>query len=370
MGMLRLLLALAVVAAHAGPAFGWQGLLMTEGPRSVQAFYAVSGFYMTLVLHEKYVGPGSSGVFLRARLLRLYPMYAVVAAATVTAALLFQAAGLGVFPPLAHWQAHAGALNATDAALLAASNALLVGQDALCFAALDPATSGLGWHANAFAQPQPAWPFLFVPQAWTVCVELMFYAVAPLLVRRPVWLLAGLALLSYLARAWTIRSFGVGWDPWTYRFFPFELAHFLLGALACRGYFALRSRHLLPRPLCLVALVAAIALPIAAPHLGDAAWKGWYAAPGLVPLLACLLPFVFAATRDSTLDRAIGELSYPVYLVHFLCVYAVDASGSPWLAAHRGEVVAAASLLLAALLWRGVGAPLERRRAGIAGLRS
>lgn len=367
MGTLRLLLALAVVAAHAGPAFGWSWLTMTEGPRSVQAFYAVSGFYMTLVLHEKYVGPGSYGVFLRARLLRLFPLYAVVAAATVVAALLFQAAGLGVFPPLACWQAHGGALSATDVALLAASNALLVGQDALCFAALDPAAGGLGWHANAFAQPQPAWPFLFVPQAWTVCVEIMFYAVAPLLVRRPVWLLAGLALLSYLARAWTIRTFGVGWDPWTYRFFPFELAHFLLGALACRGYFALRARDLLPRPACLAALAAAIALPIAAPSLGDDVWKGWYAAPGLVPLLACMLPFVFAATRNNRLDRAVGELSYPVYLVHFLCVYAVDAAGSPWLTAHRGEVVAVGSLALAALLWRCVGAPLERRRATLAG---
>lgn len=366
MGTLRLLLALAVVAAHAGPAFGWQWLNMTEGPRSVQAFYAVSGFYMTLVLHEKYVGPGSYGVFVRARLLRLYPLYAAVALATVAAALAFQAAGLGMFAPLARWQAHGGALSATDAALLVASNALLVGQDALCFAALDPATGGLGWHANPFAQPQPAWPFLFVPQAWTVCVELMFYAIAPLLLRRPVWLLAGLALLSYLARAWTIRTFGVGWDPWTYRFFPFELAHFLLGALACRAYFALRARDLLPQPVCLAALAAALALPIAAPHLGDDVWKGWYGAPGLVPLLACLLPFVFAATRSSRLDRAIGELSYPVYLVHFLCIDAVGAIGSPWLTAHHGEVVAAGSLALAALLWRFVGAPLERRRTTLA----
>jgi len=362
MGTLRLLLALAVVAAHAGPAFGWSWLTMTEGPRSVQAFYAVSGFYMTLVLHEKYVGPGMYATFLRARLLRLFPMYAVVAAATVVAALLFQAAGLGVFPPLACWQAHGGVLTATDAALLATSNALLVGQDALCFAAVDPANGALGWHAKALAQPQPAWPFLFVPQAWTVCVELMFYAVAPLLVRRPAWLLAGIALLSFGARASTIRSFGVGWDPWTYRFFPFELAHFLVGALACRAYFALRARDLLPRPACRLALAAAVALPIAAPHLDDAMWKGWYGAPGLVLLLACLLPFVFAATRDSRLDRAVGELSYPVYLVHLLCVYAVDAADSPWLSAHRSEVVAAASLLLAAALWRGVGAPLERLR--------
>lgn len=366
MGTLRLLLALAVVAAHAGPAFGWQWLSMTEGPRSVQAFYAVSGFYMTLVLHEKYVGPGAYGVFLRARLLRLYPLYAVVAAATVALGLLAQAAGAAPFGPLARWEAAGATLPALDAAALLASNALLLGQDALCFAALDPAGSGLAWHANALAEAQPAWQFMLVPQAWTVCVELTFYVVAPLLVRQPIWLLAGLALLSYAARAATIRAFGIGWDPWTYRFFPFELAHFLLGALACRAYFALRARDLLWRPLCLCALAAAWALPSAARHLGDEAWKGWYGAPGLVPMLACLLPFVFAATRGSRADRAIGELSYPVYLVHFLCIDAVGAIDSPWLAAHRGEVVAAVSLALAAVLWRCVGAPLERRRAALA----
>lgn len=362
MGFLRVLLALAVVAGHAGPAFGWEWLRMTDGPRSVQAFYAVSGFYMTLVLHDKYAGPGSYGAFLRARLLRLLPLYVIVAAATVAAAFACRAAGLGLFPPLACWQAAVGALPAVDVAVLAASNALLVGQDAMCFLAVEPGT-GLAWHADAFAAAQPAWRFLFVPQAWTVCVELMFYVVAPALVRRPVWLLAGLTLASYGARAATIRTFGVGWDPWTYRFFPFELAHFLLGALACRAYFALRARDWLPRPLCVLALAAALALPFAASHLGDHVWKGRYAAPGLVPLLACLLPFVFAATRTSRIDRSIGELSYPIYLVHFLCLYAVDAIGSPWLDQRRGEVVAAASLLLAVALWRAIGAPMERWRA-------
>jgi peptidoglycan/LPS O-acetylase OafA/YrhL len=46
---LRLLLALAVVAGHAGMQF-------EIGPRyAVNVFFMISGFYMTLVLNEKYI---------------------------------------------------------------------------------------------------------------------------------------------------------------------------------------------------------------------------------------------------------------------------------------------------------------------------
>jgi peptidoglycan/LPS O-acetylase OafA/YrhL len=83
MGLVRLLLALAVVAAHAGPPGGVAWLEMTGGPASVQCFYVISGFYMALILNEKYVGPGSYGVFVRSRLWRLLPMFFVVLAATL-----------------------------------------------------------------------------------------------------------------------------------------------------------------------------------------------------------------------------------------------------------------------------------------------
>ena len=43
--------------------------------------------------------------------------------------------------------------------------------------------------------------------------------------------------------------------------------------------------------------------PIAAPHLGDGVWKGWYAAPGLVPLLADQLE----AVRKTVADKAIVD---------------------------------------------------------------
>ena len=37
----------------------------------------------------------------------------------------------------------------------------------------------------------------------------------------------------------------------------------------------------------------------------------------ITALMLAALPFVFALTRENTADRWLGELSYPVYLLHF-----------------------------------------------------
>ena len=72
MGALRFLLAMSVLAAHL--AFYPAGLPHPLNPDvAVQGFYIVSGFLITLVLHEKY--SGSLWLFYSNRALRIYPIY-------------------------------------------------------------------------------------------------------------------------------------------------------------------------------------------------------------------------------------------------------------------------------------------------------
>src|SRR5262249_34282371 len=69
---------------------------------------------------------------------------------------------------------------------------------------------------------------------------------------------------------------------------------------------------------CLGALIAAILLY---PHLP--------AATRYVPVSAGVLaslPFVFALTRDNATDRWLGELSYPVYLLHVPVLHYVSGT--------------------------------------------
>src|SRR4051794_7714631 len=99
MGLFRLLLAVAVVFAHTAPPFG---LKMTLGGNSVQAFYIVSGFLITYVLNERYIG--AIGSFYRARLLRIFPSYWFWAAVTVGAAAVLWGAGNDPIGTLGAWR--------------------------------------------------------------------------------------------------------------------------------------------------------------------------------------------------------------------------------------------------------------------------
>src|SRR4051812_18616989 len=81
MGLFRLLLALSVVMGHAGPILG---MSLFSAPVAVGTFFVLSGFYMSLVMNEKYSGlEHGVRVFYINRFLRLYPSYLVVLVATV-----------------------------------------------------------------------------------------------------------------------------------------------------------------------------------------------------------------------------------------------------------------------------------------------
>jgi len=369
MGSLRLLLALSVVFAHAGPAFGWQSLRMTGGPLAVQMFYIVSGFYMALVLNEKYVGQGAWSAFARSRLLRLFPMYLVVAAATLLVGLGMYLGGWTI-DPLARWFEYAGQMPWLDALALGLVQVTLVGQDAVVFTAVEPETSAVFFTTDFHRYPLPAWEFMLVPQAWTISLEIMFYAVAPLIVRRHVGVIAALLVASLLLRYLLMHGLHLVNDPWTYRFFPTELALFLAGALAYRAYRRMRGGPWLRPALGWTALLGTIGVVLTYRLLPDVLRSAPY---GLSPVLIALpfvLPFVFQVSARWRLDRALGELSYPVYLVHYLFCFVLTAVGVRLWSSTSGLVVAALTLVASWLLWRFVGQPIEigRQRIG-SGLR-
>ncbi|MEK6790185.1 MAG: acyltransferase family protein, partial [Deltaproteobacteria bacterium] len=77
LGLLRTILAVAVVIVHSSGIFGYN---VVGGMVAVQSFYIISGFYMSLILNEKYT---DLYVFYTNRILRLYPIYLVVVLLTL-----------------------------------------------------------------------------------------------------------------------------------------------------------------------------------------------------------------------------------------------------------------------------------------------
>ena len=362
MGALRLLLALAVVVAHASPPFGVHLFEMTGGPLAVQIFYVISGFYMALILSRKYVGEGAFAAFVKNRVLRLYPMFLVVLFATLALGVGIELLTGRAIEPLAFWLEHRGHMSLGGALLLGISNLTILGQDLVSFTAIDPVSGQLYLTADFHREAVPGWQFLFVPQAWTLSVELMFYAVAPFIVRRRPLVVLCLMAASLLLRVYIMRQWHLFNDPWTYRFFPTELLLFLAGALSYRiqeRREALRHRH---RRVELGVTLGAIALVVLYTRLPAAMRQVHYGLPVILVLVPLFIPWVFSATRHSRIDRVLGELSYPVYIAHYPLVFVLHALGIAWLEANFGWVAMLLTLVLSWALLHWVSEPIEQLR--------
>ncbi len=326
MGMFRFLLALAVLIQHGGPLFG---LKLTGGRLAVQAFFIISGFYMTLILDGKYAHlKRPYFVFIGNRLLRLFPAYLVILALTLGSFFIVQSAtGMQVatrWGGIPEWLKQAGGMTVGARLALAFANLLMLGQDWVLFTGYDHASGALAFAAKPLQQTISGYRFLLVPQAWTLGIELTFYFVAPFIVRRRWWFVAALLAASLGLRAFTFYSLALNFDPWTYRFFPHELALFLAGCLGCKIYEswlagALRNR----RWIGLSALVAILGATIFYPAIPLAEKHTCY----LLAAAICI-PVIFALTKNWRWDRSLGELSYPIYISHvFVLPYAALAAG-------------------------------------------
>jgi peptidoglycan/LPS O-acetylase OafA/YrhL len=154
---------------------------------AVKGFFIISGFYMALILDQKY-GRSAAGIraFAINRFLRLYPLYIVVLALTI-GWYVVRLATLGARTPsqaifsmnevLAGWRVWAIWL----------SNVSLLGLDFIC------AWDWVPEKGFAFLQGSANPPIegtvtmgatVWVIQAWSISMEILFYLCAPFLSRR------------------------------------------------------------------------------------------------------------------------------------------------------------------------------------------
>ena len=358
MGILRFLLAFAVFNAHAGLPIGFG---IVAGSTAVHCFFVISGFYMAMVLREKYV-LGSTGYFdfVSSRFLRLVPSYLVVVGVTIALAICAAATGLRSLPPLDATQHLVRSGAGFSVHLLnAMSQITLLGQDFYYFLKWSPA-SGLGF-TPSFLGAGGVHNLLVVPPAWSLSVEIYFYLLAPWLVRARVPVILALITASFACRG--ILAWSLGWqgDPWSYRFFPSELAFFLTGALAYRINAHIGMRKF-PWTLFLLLLGSALGL---AETL--AMWEPgmplqrWIRVP-LFAFLAAGTPQLFAFTKDWRFDRAIGELSYPLYVSHFLVIWVVGLGVADASSIAGRTTVISCAILTALALRTGIDVPVDRYR--------
>jgi peptidoglycan/LPS O-acetylase OafA/YrhL len=330
---------------------------ITGGDVSVQCFYIISGFFISLILNEKYVGPGDTYVFYSNRLIRIFSLYWVfLVVALIVGAAAFVVAHKGA---LAIWYDNWHRLRAGDIAFLVTTNIVLFGQDLTLFLGLGP--FGLAWTSEFYASDPGVYKFMLIPQAWSLALELTFYLMAPFIVRRSAWTIGSIALICFAARVLAYAG-GLQFDPWSYRFFPFELSLFLGGTLAYRLYRRVKGMALglSSRLFGYGAIAAVLLFPVyddGIPTFFSSARIGLYC------YLILALPALFRMTKDTGWDRMAGELSYPVYLCHLIPIQLLQGSSTlAPLPVLRAFLAIVGSVALAVAAAKYIEIPLDKIR--------
>lgn len=370
MGILRLYLALCVVAAHTGKLFPWSA---HNGLQSVEIFFLISGFYMALIASKYKL----AREFYASRFLRIYlPYWSILLGVVLTCVGVGMVTGKWL--DLASFANYSENVNGLAGVVLASlSNLTAFGIDWFCFLTHEGNGGSLHFTTDGLNGANPLCQYVVINPAWSIGVELTFYLFVPLFNRCSTRTLVLLAAASLGARVFAYEFLGLTHDPWTYRFTPFAMAMFLIGMISCR-----LSRSFEPRIVKTISeKVPSIfrRYPVQIVCLLATFWVGQQLAEGMATVIASryadlfsylgwavFIPFAFALTRTNKVDRWLGELSYPVYLVHYFIVSVVAAVYTRvlWLPlGARAAIVAGISILISLALLHWIVAPLELRRA-------
>jgi peptidoglycan/LPS O-acetylase OafA/YrhL len=305
---------------------------LAEGHTAVALFMVLSGFILTWGALDTEVDWRG---FIRNRLLRTYPLF-----------LLLVFAGISAFPERFSWPVFLQTV------------------------------SGFGNLPGALVAPP------FSSMLWTIAVEWQFYVLFPLLLQvlKPAWTrqLLGLLAVLLLFRGFAALLGGNARDL-AYMTIVGRLDQFLIGMWAAWFF---RTHPLSPRQgavlatLALLAMVAALACFNA---LGGwpttPAWKIAWPTFEAVLWAAFVIGYVDAANAAkglwSRVLARIGEISYSIYLVHFIVIHTMVAYALPLAFSGRFVIDALlntllfalpATLLISALTYRFVERPFLRLR--------
>lgn len=314
------------------------GVHWASGGTAVEVFFVVSGFYMQMVLSEKYtperLGGGWWKNFFMARYFRLFPVYFACLLLTVLAAMFAIQVKHKPFAPVSTWIALTGLEPSYQNILLGVyvvfANLTMFLQELVSVLSIEDGRAALVLdrsQSSIFV-----WDALSLPHGWSLGVELLFYAFAPFLLNlRNKWLVTAfvLGLLAKLAAT----NFLPG--DLHIRLLPFVLMNFLAGALCYR------FRHCLNYSAWL-SYGALIAIIFIIPAMFDATLATWIS----IALAALAIPVAFRATRNFAYDSYIGELSYPFYVFHLLSLAITSFALQSLSINTKGTIFAIVSLSL------------------------
>jgi peptidoglycan/LPS O-acetylase OafA/YrhL len=355
MGLLRFLLAISVIISHAG--LMW-GMKLVSGTMAVQSFFIISGFYISLVLNEKYIGKNDSySLFISNRLLRIYPLYWLM---LIVSFLLYLFVFVSSKSEMGYTMKYildyikSDSFNLPTLLLTLFGNLLIIGQDLVYFIKIEG--NKLCFTEN-FRLDQPlVWKMLFIPQAWSVSLELMFYFIAPFILRKHLLLIITLIIAS-LSLRFFLYTYGLQHDPWEYRFFPTELALFLGGNISYHIYQKIRSAAVNENVLLFVSSLPFLFL-FFLQFRAETEFLKW----SFYAIIIFSIPFLMLATQKIKFDMQLGELSYPIYISHLLILSILGSKQLATIPVNKSFLTMIFSIAFSLAAMKFVINPIERIR--------
>lgn len=289
MGLLRLLLANAVLFLHIG---GFPLHKFINAGLAVNLFFILSGFYMALVLNSKYKGETKS--FYVNRFLRLWPVYCF----SVFIVLL----NLYLSHELRHWIENFLQLNLFAQIFVFISNTFMFGSDLLLH--FSSAGGRLFFSEFAISKSHNGMSFMLNPPVWTISIELLLYLISPFILKSYkktlIFTFIGIIYGVIVKYEWFGFKLNYRFDL----YYPYFFLLFGLGALSY--WFPQKIKQLSNFHYIFVVLFILLVL--------DTYHQGLPSYPYIALTIA--IPTLFAHTSKIRIDRFLGELSYPIYLLH------------------------------------------------------
>jgi peptidoglycan/LPS O-acetylase OafA/YrhL len=290
-GAYRLLLAVLVAISHMGKTFAG----LNPGVMAVISFLIISGFVMTSLIERNYKAPGKIGLFYMDRALRLYPQF-----------LFYFFVSCAVIHFLLPGTPQAAELTFRN---IAASLPMVP----------------LGFYMFGAAGSQ------ILPPAWSLGLEMCFYLVIPFLI---IYKVRGVAFALSVA-IFMAACFGfINSDIYGYRLLPGVLFMFLCGSYLYKP----QAKGLA----IATATAVAAALMFAAINAGLIERRPFNAE--VTAGIALGIPIVYLLTKLKfhQIDEFLGNISYGVFLNHFVVIYFLRAF---WPVAYDAPIVAAVLFL-------------------------
>jgi peptidoglycan/LPS O-acetylase OafA/YrhL len=317
--------------------FGYQ---IVGGQVAVVAFFIISGFYMSLILNEKYNNiKNSYYLYISNRFLRIFPLYWLVLIITIP-----------VISALGQIDIIRDSFNTPNIVF----NIINFFQSIIL-------NITLFITVNSFILIPKFYSNFYVATAWSLSVEFIFYLLAPFLVKGSTRKVLGILITSEIIRIYLThitQIYPISATP--FLFLP-NLPFFLLGALSYRLYKKINQLKLKTN-IYLIITVSMILLTLTFnffPPVLFYTFKQYV----FYTLIFLSVPFMFLFEKKVKLSKFLGDLSYPVYISHIITLDMLNFLMARFLSALWLVIVDIALVLfISYLLKKYISDPIDTYR--------